>query len=72
MMIDSELLSVLVCPLTRKPLVREGDSLVSTDPGTRRRYPIRNGIPVLLIEEGEELPANEWRAIMEKHGMDRR
>lgn len=48
--IDS-LLDILVCPVTRSPLRREGDELVATQPvGRGRRYPIRDGIPVLLAE----------------------
>lgn len=67
-MIDTELLAILVCPLSRKPLVLEDNTLVSTDPDTRRRYRIDDGIPVLLIEEGEEMTRDEWTAVMKKHG----
>jgi uncharacterized protein YbaR (Trm112 family) len=44
----------LVCPLTHAPLRREGEWLVSDERGLR--YPIREGIPVLLPEEAQ-LPA---------------
>ncbi len=47
--IDPELLDLLICPLTRSPLTQEGDALVGQVGGLR--YPIRNGIPVMLIEE---------------------
>lgn len=40
---------VIVCPLTHSPLVREGDELVAQIGGLR--FPIRDGIPVLLIGE---------------------
>ena len=46
---SADLLKVLICPVTRSPLVRQGDVLVGTVGGLR--YPIRNGIPVLLPEE---------------------
>jgi uncharacterized protein YbaR (Trm112 family) len=52
--IDHDLLKVLVCPLTRSPLRQEGDELVGTVGGLR--YPIRDGIPILLIDEAK-LPA---------------
>lgn len=52
--ISPELLKILRCPLTRSPLQMEGDRLVAERGGLR--YPIRNGIPVLLVEEAE-LPA---------------
>lgn len=47
--LDPELLNILVCPLTRGPLRQEGDELVAEVGGLR--YPIRDGIPVLLTEE---------------------
>jgi hypothetical protein len=51
---DHELLALLRCPLTRSPLRQEGDFLVAEIGGLR--YPIRDGIPVMLIEEAS-LPA---------------
>ena len=66
MPIDQELLDLLVCPLSRKPLVLDGETLVSTDPETRRRYRIDDGIPVMLIDESEELDEATWKAVMEK------
>lgn len=54
MTIDTELLRILVCPLTRSPLTLEGDELVGTIGGLR--YPIRDGIPVLLIDEAKLPP----------------
>jgi uncharacterized protein YbaR (Trm112 family) len=66
--IDPELLDVLVCPLSRAPLVADGESLVSTDPSTRRRYRVEDGIPVMLVEESEPLDETTWRAIMARHG----
>ncbi|MCC7193612.1 MAG: Trm112 family protein [Phycisphaeraceae bacterium] len=52
--IDPELLQMLVCPLTRSPLRLEGEELVGSVGGLR--YPIREGIPILLIDEAK-LPA---------------
>ncbi len=52
--IDPDLLKILVCPLTRSPLRQEGDELVASKPeGAGLRYPIREGIPVLLIDEAK-------------------
>lgn len=68
MSIKKEYLEILVCPLSRKELVLEGESLVSTDPETRRQYQIQDGIPNLLIEESEELSVEAWKAIMDRHG----
>lgn len=52
--IDAELLEILICPLTGSKLRQEGGELVAEKGGLR--YPIRDGIPVLLIEEAA-LPA---------------
>ena len=48
---DEELLNILVCPLTRSPLKKEGDELIGTVGGLR--YPIREGIPILLIDQAK-------------------
>lgn len=66
MTIDPELLEMLCCPVSRASLVQDGDTLVSTDPATRRRYRIDDGIPVMLVEESESLDEAAWQAIMEK------
>ena len=42
MAIDKDLLEILVCPESKAPLVLDGDTLVSTDPETRRRYRIED------------------------------
>ncbi len=51
--IDAELLRIMVCPVARAPLVQFGNWLYSTDPATRRKYAIRDGIPIMLIDESE-------------------
>ena len=68
MPISKELLDILVCPESKAPLVLDGETLVSTDPKTRRRYRIKDGIPVMLIDESEVLDEGEWKSILEKHG----
>ncbi len=49
--VDPQLLSCLVCPLTRSELRQEEGFLVGTVGGLR--YPIRDGVPVLLAEEAD-------------------
>ncbi len=50
--LPDELLAILRCPLTRSTLSQEGDWLVAAEPGGHGlRYPIRDGIPVLLVDE---------------------
>lgn len=67
-MISKELLDILCCPETKADLVLDGDTLVSTDKNTRRRYRIENDIPIMLIDESEILSLEEWEKIMRKHG----
>jgi uncharacterized protein len=59
MEIDPKLLEILVCPLTKGPLIydRERQELVSKKAGIA--YPIRNGIPVMLPEEARTLDESE-------------
>ena len=53
-MIDKELLAILACPACKAPVRQEGDRLLCTAPGCGLRYPIRDGIPVMLVEEAEK------------------
>jgi uncharacterized protein len=64
--LDPEFLKLLVCPLSHAPLVQDGDTLVSTDAKTRRRYKIVDNIPDMLIDDSEELSESEWKAIMDR------
>ena len=50
-MIDPKLLEILACPACKTEVRLEGGRLVCAQCG--RRYPIRDGIPVMLIEEAE-------------------
>lgn len=62
--IDKELLEILVCPQSKAPLRQVGDWLYSTDPQTRRRYPIRDGIPIMLIEEAQTVSPEEFERVL--------
>jgi len=66
--LDQWFLDILVCPETKAPLVLDGDFLYSSDPKTRRRYAIKDGIPNMLIEESEVVSEDEYRQVMTKHG----
>lgn len=63
-------LPFIVCPQSYAALVYDEERLVSTDPITRRAYEIRDGIPVLLLDESTELPMDEWSAVMRRHHRD--
>jgi uncharacterized protein YbaR (Trm112 family) len=49
--IDPELLAILACPVDHASVRDERSHLVCTSCG--RRYPVRDGIPVMLVEEAE-------------------
>ncbi len=53
--VDPKLLEILVCPLTKGPLRydRENQELISEQAGLA--YPIRDGIPIMLIDEARSL-----------------
>ena len=55
-MIDKELLKILACPLCKESVTQQDDKIVCDK--CQRRYPIRDGIPVMLVEEAE-LPPSE-------------
>lgn len=50
-MIDKELLNILACPLCKESVRLDGEKLVCVKCG--RRYPIKNGIPVMLVDDAE-------------------
>ena len=62
--IDKELLEIMECPMAHAPLVEVGDWLYSTDPKTRRKYPIRDGIPIMLIDESKVADLAEFERVM--------
>lgn len=56
---DPKLLEILVCPSTRSPLRydRERQELISDS--ARLAYPVRDGVPIMLMDEARELGADE-------------
>ena len=65
---DVKLLEILVCPVTKGPLVydREKQELVSV--AARLAYPIRDGIPVMLEDEARRLAPEEADALRRHEG----
>ena len=53
-MIAKELLEILACPACKHPVRLEGEQLVCQNQQCRLRYPIRDGIPIMLIEEAQK------------------
>lgn len=52
---DTKLLEILVCPVTRSPVIYDADTheLISEAAGVA--YPIKLGVPIMLIEEARKL-----------------
>ncbi|NQU18936.1 Trm112 family protein [bacterium] len=51
-MIDEELLKILACPACKADIKLENNKIVCTKCG--RKYPIKDGIPIMLIDEAEK------------------
>ncbi len=56
---DKKLLDILVCPVTKGPLIynKKNKELISRSAGLA--YPVKDGIPVMLEEDARELSAEE-------------
>jgi uncharacterized protein len=65
--IDADFLKILVCPVSHFALIQDGDYLVSTDPMTRRRYLIVDGIPDMMIDDSVELDQATWKEIISRN-----
>ena len=61
-MVDDSLLSILVCPADRGPLLLIDDELYN--PRLRRAYRIEDGIPVLLVDEARDVDDDEHARLM--------
>lgn len=60
---DSKLLQILVCPITKGPLIFNKASNELISKAARLAYPIKDGIPVLLEDEARKLDEEELAAI---------
>ncbi|MBS0563307.1 MAG: Trm112 family protein [Proteobacteria bacterium] len=52
---DRRMLEALVCPLTQGPLRYDAERRELISPAARLAFPIREGIPIMLIDEAREL-----------------
>ena len=60
---DPKLLEMLVCPVTKGPLIHDRGRNELVSRSARLAYPIRDGIPVMLEEEARKLTPEEWEAL---------
>ena len=52
---DTKLLDILVCPITKGPLIYDRDKQELISRSARLAYPIRDGIPIMLEEDARKL-----------------
>ncbi len=60
---DSKLLDILVCPVTKGPLVYDKKNQELISKSARLAYPIQDGIPVMLEEEARPLSDEEYERL---------
>jgi uncharacterized protein YbaR (Trm112 family) len=70
MALDPQLLEILACPDDKGPLLYFVDEDSLYNPRLRRRYPIRDDIPVMLIDESEILDEAEHARLLAKADAD--
>jgi uncharacterized protein YbaR (Trm112 family) len=58
--VDAKLLEILVCPVTKGPLVYDKEKQELISKSARLAYPIRDGIPVMLEDEARRLEPAEY------------
>ena len=58
-MIDKKLLDILVCPVTKSPLVYDRDKQELVSVAARLAYPIRDDIPIMLENEARTISDEE-------------
>lgn len=70
MALDPQLLDILACPEDKGPLLYFADEEALYNPRLKRRYTIRDDIPVMLIDEAETVDAAEDERLMAKAEAD--
>lgn len=59
--VDPKLLELLVCPLTKAPLRYDAEAQELISDQARLAYPIRDGIPIMLVDEARSLDDQDAR-----------
>ena len=66
MSLDQALLDILACPQDKRPLYYFADENSLYNPRLQRRYVVREGIPVMLVDEAESVSDTEHERLMAK------
>ena len=56
---DKKLLEIIVCPITKGPLIYDKENQELISKSARLAYPIRNNIPIMLEEEARQISEEE-------------
>ena len=56
---DKKLLEIIVCPITKGPLIYDKENQELISKSARLAYPIRNNIPIMLEEEARQISEKE-------------
>ena len=70
MALDQQLLEILACPEDKGPLLYFEDEDALYNPRLKRRYAIRDDIPVMLIDEAETVDDAEHTRLTDKAAAD--
>jgi uncharacterized protein YbaR (Trm112 family) len=70
MALDPKLLEILACPEDKGPLLYFEDESALYNPRLKRRYSVRDDIPIMLIDEAETVDAAEHERLMAKADAD--
>jgi uncharacterized protein YbaR (Trm112 family) len=70
MALDQQLLDILACPEDKGPLLYFADEECLYNPRLKRKYAIRDDIPIMLIDEAETVDAAEHDRLLAKAGTD--
>ena len=66
MALDTQLLEILACPEDKGPLLYFPDEDTLYNPRLKRRYAIREDIPIMLIDEAETVDDDEHQRLLTK------
>ena len=66
MALDPKLLEILACPEDKGPLLYFADESSLYNPRLKRRYAIRDDIPIMLIDEAETVDNGEHERLVAK------
>ena len=70
MALDPQLLEILACPEDKGPLLYFESEDALYNPRLKRRYAIKDDIPIMLIDEATLLPESEAAALLERAGRE--